>query len=190
MVGNNYATLSSNWIFIAAFTLLFLPGCVTGIKPDLESGEERVIIGRLDQAEQYYDMHPAFEKAFAFLRRGDLANLAPGKHEIDGDRVFCLINRDVGRKREDANLEAHRKYIDIQYVIEGEDEIGWKPVSACKVVDQAYDESKDIMFFKDAPERWLKIPAGSFAVFFPRDAHAPLIGNRVIHKAVVKIAHE
>ncbi len=146
------------------------------------------IFDKLEAAERYYDRHPAFAKAFAFLRSSSLANLAPGKHEIEGDRLFCLISKSPGRKRSEAKLEAHRKYIDIQYIIAGADQIGWKPTAACASPETAYDPAKDIIFFKDPPRKWAKVSAGSFAIFFPRDAHAPLVSEGEIHKAVMKVA--
>lgn len=147
-----------------------------------------MILDRLENAENYYNRHPDFEKAFAFLRQNGLAELPADRYEIDGDRIFCIISKGPGRSRAEAKLEAHRKYIDIQYVIDGMDEMGWKPTSACTLVDTAYNADKDIEFFKDEPDRWTKVPAGSFVIFFPQDAHAPLVSNEEIHKAVLKIA--
>jgi YhcH/YjgK/YiaL family protein len=149
-----------------------------------------IIVDRLDRAERYFDMHPAFEKAFAFLHQDTLGQLAPGRHEIDGEKMFCLISNGPGRKREEARLEAHRKYIDIQYVIAGADEMGWKPAAECEIQDEVYDADKDIEFFKDEPRSWTVVPAGSFAIFFPEDAHAPLVSDAAIHKVVLKIAVE
>lgn len=169
-------------------------GILAGCSTDREAAEsmerDGIIVDRLANAEPYTGMHPRFEKAFAFLRRGDLPELAEGRHEIDGDRLFCLISDGEGRGREEAPLEAHRKYIDIQYVMAGTDEMGWKPTAACEIVEVRYDPEKDIAFFGDAPQTWTPVPAGSFAIFFPRDAHAPLVGSGRIHKAVLKIAVE
>jgi YhcH/YjgK/YiaL family protein len=149
-----------------------------------------MIIDRLENADRYCDMHPGFAKAFAFLRRSDLTELPAERHEIDGDRLFCMISKGPGRPRAEAKLEAHRKYIDIQYVIAGNEEMGWKPTADCRVVDVPYDAENDIGFFKDEPDSWNKVPPGSFVIFFPQDAHAPLVGNGQIHKAVLKIAVE
>jgi len=151
---------------------------------------DHIIMDNLQRAERYYDMHPAFEKAFAFLRRNDLAELPDDRYEIDGDRLFCMISKGPGRSRTEAKLEAHRKYIDIQYVIAGADEMGWKPAAGCKLIDTSYDADKDIGFFKDRPDSWTKVSAGSFVIFFPQDAHAPLVSGGEIHKAVLKIAVE
>lgn len=151
---------------------------------------DHIIVDRLERAERYYDMHPAFEKAFAFLRRSDLTELSDGRYEIDGHRLFGTISHDTSRTRDEARLEAHRKYIDIQYVIEGNEAMGWRPTSTCVLSVDGYDEAKDIEFFRDAPVSWTKVPPGSFTIFFPQDAHAPLVGKGTIHKAVLKIAVE
>ena len=156
----------------------------------VEMKRDHIITNKLQHAERYFKMHPSFEKAFAFLRQNGLTELPAGRHEIDGERLFCMISKGPGRSRAEAKLEAHRKYIDIQYVIAGTDEMGWKPTANCKVIDIEYDADKDIMFFKDKPEIWTEVPAGSFVIFFPQDAHAPLVSGGEIHKAVLKIAVE
>ncbi len=151
---------------------------------------DHIITDSLEHAEDYYHLHRAFEIAFAFLRENALAELPTGRHEIDGDNLFCIIGKDPGRTRAEAKLEAHRKYIDIQYVMAGTDEMGVRPAADCELVDTDYDAEKDIEFFKDEPESWTKVRAGSFIIFFPEDAHAPLVGSGEIHKAVLKIAAE
>jgi biofilm protein TabA len=149
---------------------------------------DHIIINKLQHAERYFKMHPAFDKAFAFLRQDGLDELPAGRHEIDGDRLFCMISKGPGRSRSEAKLEAHRKYIDIQYIIAGTDEMGFKSIAACKLTETGYDADKDIEFFKDQPDSWTPVPAGSFVIFFPQDAHAPLVSSGEIHKAVLKIA--
>jgi len=170
--------------------LLGAAGCCCDKDNRITTKRDHMIIDRLENAEQYYDMHPAFAQAFAFLSRSDLAQLPAERHDIDGDDLFCSISNGPGRPRSEANLEAHRKYIDIQYVIAGREEYGWKPTSDCRVVHTPYDADKDIGFFKDPPQTWTEVPVGSFVIFFPEDAHAPLVGEGQIHKAVLKIAAE
>jgi len=172
-------------------SLIFVITSCSGQKEaKVEMKRDHIIISELQHAERYFKMHPAFEKAFTFLRRDDLAELPAEKYEIDGDRLFCMISKGPGRSRAEAKLEAHRKYIDIQYVIAGTDEMGWKPTADCKVIDKQYNADQDIMFFNDPPVSWTPVPAGSFVIFFPQDAHAPLVSKGEIHKAVLKIAVE
>lgn len=173
---------------ISFVTIFTFTGCSVNKEAKEPMTRDRMILDRLENAEKYYAMHRDFEKAFSFLRKSDLAELPADRYTIDGDRVFCIISKNPGRTRAEAKLEAHRKYIDIQYVIAGADEMGWKPISACTRVDTPYDADKDIAFFKDEPEKWTEVPAGSFAIFFPEDAHAPMVGSDEIHKAVLKVA--
>ncbi|HPG38919.1 MAG TPA: YhcH/YjgK/YiaL family protein [bacterium] len=152
--------------------------------------QNNMITDKLDQAEKYFTLHPAFPVAFALLRSDSLAQRESGKYNVDGDRLYYLVSNGPGKKRNEARLEAHRKYIDIQYVIAGTDTMGWKPLTGCSLVDSPYDSSKDIEFFADEPQTWTPVPAGSFAIFFPTDAHAPMVSDSTIHKVVLKIAVE
>jgi YhcH/YjgK/YiaL family protein len=147
-----------------------------------------MIIAALTDAERYCALHPLFARAFEFLRHTDLKVLAPGKHAVQGEDIFVIAEACAGRTRAEAKLECHRRYIDIQLVLEGVDEMGWKPVAECVNPDTDYDAARDIRFFNDVPSSWVATPAGSFCLFFPDDAHAPLVSAGFIRKLVVKIA--
>ena len=157
-----------------------------------------MVLAPLATHRRYTALHPAFARAFEFLVHAQWDALTPernrarhsARHAIDGDRMYVSVDHVEGRGREGARLEAHRRYIDIQFTIEGSEEIGWKPLAACVEPDGAFDESKDVRFFSDRPESWVSLPAGHFAIFFPDDAHAPLAGHGTIRKAIVKIAVE
>ncbi len=147
-----------------------------------------MILDTLAQADRYRALHPLFARAFAFLRSADLQALAPGRHAIQGEQLFAIVEACAGRTRAEAKLECHRRYIDIQLVLQGIDEMGWKPVAACLDPATDYDAGRDIRFFNDAPASWIATPPGAFCLFFPDDAHAPLVGMGMIRKVVVKIA--
>ena len=147
-----------------------------------------MILDTLARADRYRALHPLFARAFAFLRSADLQALAPGRHAIQGERLFAIVEACAGRTRAEAKLECHRRYIDIQLVLQGIDEMGWKPVAACLDPATDYDAARDIRFFNDAPASWIATPPGAFCLFFPDDAHAPLVGMGMIRKVVVKIA--
>ena len=146
-----------------------------------------MILDHISNRDRYLDLHPAFRKAFSFLESPDFAALPDGRHEIEGDRCFVVISRGPGRGRQDAKLEAHRRYIDIQFAIDGTDEIGWKPTAQCSQVEMPFDAEKDVALFDDPPDAWVSLPPRTFAIFFPADAHAPLAGQGPLHKAVVKV---
>lgn len=147
-----------------------------------------MILDTLTRSNRYLALHPLFARAFEFLRGTDLKSLPPGKHSVQGEQIFAIVEACAGRARTEAKLECHRRYIDIQLVLEGVDEMGWKPLAGCVDPATDYDEARDIRFFNDAPSSWIATPAGSFCLFFPDDAHAPLVSTGLIRKVVVKIA--
>jgi len=147
-----------------------------------------MILDTLENTDRYFRIHPGFQTAFEFLKRPDLAGLEPGRHEIDGEQVFALVSKGPGRTRRDGKLETHRTFIDIQCVISGTDEMGWKPASSCTDPAGPYDPEKDIRFFTDEPDAWVTVHAGAFVIFLPEDAHLPLISDGEIHKVVLKVA--
>jgi len=147
-----------------------------------------MILDTLSRSSRYLTLHPLFAKAFEFLRSTDLKTLEPGQHEIQGEQLFAIVEACAGRARAEAKLECHRRYIDIQLVLEGIDEMGWKPLAECVEPATDYDASRDIRFFDDAPASWIATPPGSFCLFFPDDAHAPLVSAGRIRKVVLKIA--
>lgn len=144
-----------------------------------------MVLDQLANASRYASVHPQFARAFEFL--ATLGPLAPGRHDIDGDRLYLLVQDENGRGHKGARLEAHRQYIDIQLTLEGIEEIGWSPLAACRPATE-FDKDKDIGFFDDRPHVWLTLPPAHFAIFFPTDAHAPLGGMGRLRKAVVKVA--
>jgi biofilm protein TabA len=147
-----------------------------------------MILDVLENAHLYLALHEEFAKAFDFLLRPDLKKLPVGKYEIDSDRVYAIVSKEPGRKKEDALLETHEKYIDIQLILIGIDEMGWKPKSLCKKPAGKYDPKNDEQTFVDKPDAWISTKSGAFAIFFPEDAHMPLISSGQIHKVVVKVA--
>jgi biofilm protein TabA len=147
-----------------------------------------MILDDLKNAERYFSLHPGFAAAFAALRQPNLTSLTSGKHAVDGNRLSIIVGRDNGRGRSGAVLEAHRQYIDIQYVIAGDEEMGWRPIADCHAISEPYNDEHDFMLFGDASTSWFSVPPGKFAIFYPEDAHAPLAGNGLLHKAVAKVA--
>lgn len=146
-----------------------------------------MILDTLGNAAKYAGLRMGISEAFGFLDQPGLADLPDGKYEILGDRVYAMVAHENGRKVSEAQLEGHRKYIDIQYVISGDESMGWAPREGL-VNSIEYDEEKDLEFFEDTPASIVRIPPGSFAVFLSTDAHLPLIGDGPIHKVIVKVA--
>lgn len=128
-----------------------------------------------------------FEKSFRFLK--ELKPDTPeGRTEIDGDKVFCMIQSYEARPRKGQQFEAHRKYADIQMVLDGEESILWAPADTLKV-SVPYEDDAVLYDLTSAPTELVLTP-GIFCVFFPPDAHAPGLQHNApsnIRKAIVKI---
>jgi len=147
-----------------------------------------MILDVIDNAHRYLALSKGFAEALEFLMRPALKELPVGRHEIDGDHVYAVVARDPGRRKGEALLETHEKYIDIQFILAGTDDMGWKPRMLCKQPAGEYDRQTDLQFFADEPDAWLSVGPGAFAIFFPEDAHMPMISSGQIHKVVAKVA--
>jgi biofilm protein TabA len=129
-----------------------------------------------------------FAQAFHFLQTTDLENAAPGRVDIDGDLIFALIQEYNTKPLEQGFWEAHRKYIDIQYVVSGEEHMGYANLAQLTAGD--YDESKDFLPLHGQGS-FIRLPAGMFTLFMPEDAHMPGMAvdqPQPVKKVVVKIA--
>ncbi|MDR0694758.1 MAG: YhcH/YjgK/YiaL family protein [Prevotellaceae bacterium] len=146
-----------------------------------------MIIDTLTGLERYFPMNRHFEKVFKFLRSQPLHELAEGSYIIDGENAYLTVSVREGKNVEDAKLEVHDSYIDIQMPLEGVETIGWRDRSYCEQLSGQYDEANDTAFFNDPAEAFFTLEPMTLAILFPHDAHAPLIGNGKIKKIVVKV---
>ena len=147
-----------------------------------------MIKDNLIYAETYYSMSDNLKKGFEWLKSHDLVNIECKKHEIDGDRIYANVQE--YETKEDANYEAHRRYIDIQYVVKGREYIGVTNIKDCNTCEK-YDKSKDIEFLKCKNEtNYQLLDEGEFMVLYPHDAHKPSINpnkTEFVKKIVVKV---
>lgn len=146
-----------------------------------------MIIDTLDNANKYINLHPLFAKAFEFIKSQDLGKIEPGKFEIDGKEIHASVSLKDGVTREAAKAEAHKNYIDIQVCPSGKEELGWKPLSKATLPKEDYNAEKDVTFYSDEMDTYFQLNAGQFAIFYPEDVHAPMIGEGPIKKLVVKV---
>lgn len=147
-----------------------------------------MILDHLDKSKSYEPLHRGYAEAFAFLRNTDLNALEPGRLELLPKLLYAHVERAQGRGRAASPLEAHRRFIDIQYTVSGAEEIGWRDLASCTQPREPFDVSRDIGFFFDPPLAWVAVPPGCFAIYTPNDAHAPLAGAGPLFKIVMKVA--
>jgi len=101
-----------------------------------------------------------------------------------------MVIKAEGQGHEGAEIELHKKYIDIQFGVGGINEFGWKPAEECVTVTKPFDDENDFGFFGEEPDVWIPVRPGQFAVFFPWDGHTPKGGKGQLHKVIVKVAVE
>jgi biofilm protein TabA len=141
-----------------------------------------MIIDTIQNAHKYFSVHPLFAKAFEYIQQTDLANAADGKSDI-AEGLKAIISKETSLQK----FECHNKNIDIQLCIKGVETIGWKPREKCTSPKGEYNDEKDVLFFDDAPDTYFQLSDGQFAIFFPEDVHAPMIGEGEIKKLVIKV---
>lgn len=147
-----------------------------------------MIIDTIANAGKYFSLHPLFEKAFEYIQQTDLVNAPDDKLAI-ADGLKAIFSNAPGKTlaASMSKFECHDQHIDIQLCINGLETIGWKPRSSCMYPNGNYNEEKDVRFFSDEPDMFFQLTNGQFAIFFPEDVHAPMIGDGEIKKLVIKV---
>ena len=147
-----------------------------------------MIVDSTRSFERCTGFHHRFQKVCDYLRKTDLNSLEQGEYPIDGKEIICKIWCGKGKGIDIPKMEIHDSYIDIHILLEGTETIGHKDRALCNYSDSIdYNEAEDIAFIDDEPDNFVNLGVGNFAIIFPRDAHAPLIGEGIIKKAVIKV---
>ncbi len=142
----------------------------------------------LKRANTYYGISENLKTGFEWIKNNDLKNMPDGRYEIT-DKIYANLQSYL--TKDNAPYEAHREYIDIQYMVTGEELSGVTDYSNCSTTEQ-YNKEKDIEFLKNnSNEQFHQISEGEFFVFFPHDAHKPAIKireNKKVKKVIVKVS--
>ena len=135
-----------------------------------------MFIGNIDASgSMTHGAYPeAIRRALDYLSANDFKKMKDGKYPVEGEAMFALVQRYDTRLLESCRPEAHQKFVDIQYVVEGEEYLGWCPFSPDLKAVAPYDEKRDVTFYERlVPESNLVLLPGSFAVLYPEDVHRP-----------------
>ncbi len=153
------------------------------VKPDAS-------INRKELAVSYFKHKDRWDKAFAFLKNNDLSKLENKRYDIDNDNVYAPVSEYMSKEDSVARFEAHRKYIDIQYVVSGKELIAISPLAENKGILQPYNPEKDIEFVTIDPVVNHSATPATFFIFFPDDAHRPGVKDgesAMVKKVVIKV---
>ena len=136
-----------------------------------------MILGNLNKLGELNYLAPKLKETLIYLRENELKNEKLGRIELDGDRLFINIEENEMAPREERRPEAHKKYLDIQLVLDGEESIGVAVDSRednILGISEEYSEERDIVFYKGVEkENMINLFPGDFAIFFPEDIHRP-----------------
>ncbi|MDD4033360.1 MAG: YhcH/YjgK/YiaL family protein [Bacteroidales bacterium] len=146
-----------------------------------------MILDSLSNSAKIESLHPAFKKAFDYVKSLDFSTLEPGKTELEGKNLVVNVSAITGKQPEAARMETHQLFLDIQIPVNAPEVMGWKATCDLKEVSVPYNPEKDVEFFADKPTTYVKVMPGQFAIFFPEDGHAPGIGEGSYQKIIVKI---
>lgn len=146
----------------------------------------------LNNISKYSHLIPFIKEIESYLKENDIFSLSGGKYEIAGDSAFILIQEYFTKPGNEKLWESHKKYIDIQIVLDGKEYMGYSPVNFLKIKDP-YNEENDIIFYEnDSKEHgYVMTQKDHFCVFFPEDGHKPGIHVSEIYKvkkAVIKVS--
>lgn len=147
-----------------------------------------MILDLLTNYPLYRGLSDRIDRAFAYLHQTDLRALEPGDYEIDGRNIFAKVQTYTTRPPEQGRWEAHRRYIDLQVMIEGEEYMGYAPLNL--LTPAAYDEARDFLLLSGHGDR-VTLRSGGFMLLWPGDGHMPCLAvcePRPVKKVVVKIA--
>jgi biofilm protein TabA len=151
-----------------------------------------MLIDRLENAASWTLADEAITCALRWLQSPETAQLAAGTYELRGKDLYAIVAGYETRKPEACRLETHRRYIDVQYVAQGCELMGYAPVAALEP-DGPYDEGRDVQFHR-GPADFILLRKGMFAVMLPEDAHMPGVAfagkpgavKKIVVKAAVK----
>jgi len=148
-----------------------------------------MIVDRLENAKLYAGANARLAKAFEHLRKLAAEVPADGKLELDGKDIYAVVQSYETKPLAEKKWEAHKNYLDIQYVAEGQEVMVWAPLGKLSPA-APYNAEKDVVNFTDAPGTDVQVEKGSFAVFYPEDGHKPgcQLGASVkVRKIVMKV---
>lgn len=144
-----------------------------------------MVIDKIENLEKYASLNPLFAQAIEFLKSTDLNAHEIGKVKLQGDDLVVNFAQARPKTKEEAKLETHNRFIDIQIPLDGVEVMGYTP--RADLLDAEYNAEKDITFYPGLAESYLTIKPGMFAIFFPEDGHAPGVTPDGVKKVIVKV---
>ena len=146
-----------------------------------------MILAHLNDSDRYASLHPLFKQLFDYVKVHDFTHVPAERIVLDGDRLFINV-ADVTLKSPEEVLEVHRRYIDMHFPLSREEIMGWSSLSVLATESmQPFNEEDDFAVYAERAQSYLTIHPGEFAIVWPEDAHAPIIGQGALRKLIAKV---
>ena len=147
-----------------------------------------MILAHLNDSDRYASLHPLFKQLFDYVKAHDFTHVPAERIVLDGDRLF-INGADVTLKSPEKQvLEVHRRYIDVHFPLSREEIMGWSSLSVLATESmQPFNEEDDFAVYAERAQSYLTIHPGEFAIVWPEDAHAPIIGQGALRKLIAKV---
>ncbi len=145
-----------------------------------------MIVDRIGNAKLYYGLADRVRVGLEYLESVDASTLEAGRHDILGDDCYAIVTG--YNTQPQGEWEAHRKYIDIQYIVSGAERVGYVHIDSLSV-KQEYDEQTDCMLLSGEGD-FVSLRPKMLAIFFPEDAHMPglsISDQQTVKKIIVKV---
>lgn len=146
-----------------------------------------MVLDRIENASLYQALHPCFKQAFDYIAQIDIHTIPVGRYEVDGDSIYALVQEYLTKPQGEGKWEAHRRYIDLQYVVQGAEGMGYANIH--NLEQGEYMPEKDFLPLFGEGEQ-IALRSGYFVLLFPEDAHMPSMAlgeSKPARKIVVKI---
>ena len=147
-----------------------------------------MIIDKIENSNIYFGISERMKVALNYIQKTDFSSVESGRHEIDGDRIFALVDEYETKNADENFLEAHQNYIDVQFMVEGKERVGFTTLKTQNAI-KSYNSEQDFALFKENYSTIL-LSKGMFAIFFPDDLHMPglkIEKSAKVKKVIVKV---
>ncbi len=147
-----------------------------------------MILAHLNDSDRYASLHPLFKQLFDYVKAHDFTHVPAERIVLDGDRLFINVADVTLKSPEEQVLEVHRRYIDVHFPLSREEVMGWSSLSVLATESvQPFNEEDDFAVYAERAQSYLTIHPGEFAIVWPEDAHAPIIGQGALRKLIAKV---
>ena len=147
-----------------------------------------MLVSTLAQSARAERLHPLFKKLFDYVKTHDLTKVPAGRIVLQGEELFINVDDATLRSREEQKLEVHRRYIDVHFPLSGAETVGWRSLETLSMASDApFAAEKDFALYTAPAASYFEVQPGSFYIVWPEDAHAPIIGEGRLRKAIAKV---